>query len=147
MPQVAVHAGTSNQASHGQACFLNVWHFVKSHIFKEFLGTKVPKLRPKVRFVINFLTSVRFVVHVYFWSQITNFAFYMAHIYPPGGARWLPWLHIETLAFLHYQHILIFLLLMLIIFIYQVITSRITFTYMYGKMLYCMSKDVSASDH
>ena len=37
-----------------------------------------------------------------FGSQMTTVEFYMAHIYPPGGAKWLPWLHFEKRMF-YYQ--------------------------------------------
>ena len=35
---------------------------------------------------------------------MTNLEFSMAHVYPLGGVRRYPWLHIEMWAFLYYQH-------------------------------------------
>ena len=69
-------------------------HFVQSHIFNE----KIIKLEQKVRIFMHFLTYVRFVIHVYF---LTNIALSLATYLPTRG---LPWLHIEKWAFLYYQH-------------------------------------------
>ena len=38
------------------------------------------------------------------WSQMSNFTFYVAHIYRRGGTRLLPWLHLEKWAFLYCEH-------------------------------------------
>ena len=82
------------------ACFLKYLACCK----KSFLRKKSYQTQTKSGFLTNFLMYVSFVVQFIVWSQMTHIAFYIAHIYPPVGARWLPWLYFEKWTFFYYQH-------------------------------------------